>query len=135
MPYQAPEWMTAAWVVANLVTGLSYCRIPIELWRWTRGLPLHGMEWVAALLGALIVAGGAHHLILLRMAGSHPVDAAQLATDGTMAVVSTTSVWLLCRLRLNIRASVRRLSALSILDLHPAAPIAPRHKQQALPGA
>lgn len=81
----APDYV---WFVANLVIGLTYLHIPVELTFWKKGVTLRGVSGIIRLFLAFILGCGLHHLVMLRMVGAHPVDALQLFVDVSLAVIS-----------------------------------------------
>lgn len=96
----------AAWFVFNLLIGLAYLHIPVELWGWARGKGIAGMHGVVGLFVVFIIACGLHHLVMLRSFGHHPVDGWQLLVDGLTMAASITTSAVLWQMRRQIHSAM-----------------------------
>lgn len=96
--------------MANIATGLAYFHIPFEIWMWTRGRDLKGLQYIAWLFVAFIVACGSHHLWMVGTSfHHHALGFGQVFIDSAMAVVSLACSYVLYSLRSKIRTALGRV--------------------------
>ena len=111
-PIDDPQFTLWLWAVDNIVGGLAFIHIPMEMLGWFR-------SWWRASLGVVLVFltfwmfifwCGLHHLVMVYTTyGHHPIIPAQLIVDTLMGAFALMAAVVLAKNRTRIRNRVERL--------------------------
>ena len=84
------DYLTIAWFLSNLITGLGYFWVSYEIHGWTRDLPDRrtGFRTLARLFEVFIFVCGIHHLVMATLVWDHPTPLYMVLTDMVVALSS-----------------------------------------------
>ncbi|GAA0548906.1 hypothetical protein FHS83_001051 [Rhizomicrobium palustre] len=80
------------WCLSNLVIGISYLMLPVEIWHWRTALPFRSTAVIGALFVAFIAFCGISHLSMVVIMQTAPWWAVLLIYVPTAAVSLGTAL-------------------------------------------
>lgn len=92
------------WCLSNLVIGVSYLMLPVEIWRWRHALPFKSIALFSTLFIAFIAFCGVSHLTMVIIMPTAPWWATLLIYVPTGLVSLATAVVLRRERRLIVSA-------------------------------